>query len=94
MFIVKKSQEAKFEFMADELEANSREEDINKNMDNESLIAEIQKKPASLDPKDALHYFCILYIIFVYSTLFKYSFFSIRCIGCVAFKRTFYQCSP
>ena len=40
----------------------------------QGLIAEMQKKPAIWDPKNALHYFCILYIIFVYSPLFKSSF--------------------
>ena len=41
-------------------------------MDNEELTAEIQKKPAIWDPKDALHFSVSYTLFFVYSTLFKY----------------------
>ena len=46
-------------------------------MDNRRLIAEILKKVAIWSPKVALHYFCILCIIFIYSLLFKYSFLTL-----------------
>ena len=45
------------------LESISREENINKRIGNGGFINEIQKKPAICDPTDALHYFCIFYVI-------------------------------
>ena len=77
MFIVNKSQEAKFELLAikftDRLVGRQLARGRHKQqMENEGLIAEIKKKPVIWDPKDALHYFCILYIIFVYCVLFLY----------------------
>ena len=94
MFIVNKIEEARFELLAirltDRLVGNQLARGKQKSMDDEGLRAEISKKPAVWDLEDALHYFCILYTIFVYSTLFRYSFFDIKCIGFVAFRRTFY----
>ena len=88
MFIVNKSQDAKFQFLAikftDRLVGSQLAKgSINKKMNNEGLIADIQKKAAIWDPKDALHYFCILHIIFANYTVLNYSFFDIKCIGFV-----------
>ena len=94
MFIVNKSQEMKVEFLAitstDRLVGSPLAQGKNKqNMDNEGLIAEIQKEQAIWDPKDALYYFCILYIIF-YILHYLNIPFDIQCIGFFAFIQTAY----
>ena len=79
MFILNKSQKVKFIFfaikVANRLVVGQLARGKHKqNMDNKGLVAEIQKKSAIWEPKDA-HYFCALCMVFVYSTVFKQTFY-------------------